>query len=295
MYRWTRLSSQKWEDAWEERLQFLGPARVAMSTWPNSRALKIEAFCDRRTAGALAKRFGGRVTKVPAQVPAGDRPAPRAPLAIRGKLRIFREAGAMENSGSRPGDIWLPAGMAFGTGDHATTATCLRLLCNLAGDLPDGWRAMDAGTGSGLLAIAAEKLGASAVEAFDFDPVCVRVAKENARNNRCRKIKISKADARKIDGFHQPDVILANLFSELLLASAAGFARKLAPGGHLVFSGVLVSQSAEVAAGLARAGFAPPRIVPRGKWCAGHTTKALGKPRSHQIPHPRNAETEKAD
>jgi ribosomal protein L11 methyltransferase len=273
MYRWTRLSSQKWEDAWEERLRFLGPGCVAMSTWPNSRALKIEAFCDRRTADALAKRFGGRVARVPAQVPSGDSAAPRAPLAIRGKLRIFREEEALKNSGGRAGDIWLPAGMAFGTGDHATTATCLRILCDLAGVLPAGWRALDAGTGSGLLAIAAEKLGASAVEAFDFDPVCVRIAKENARNNRCRKIKISKADARRIGHFRRPDIILANLFSGLLLESAAGFARKLAPGGHLVFSGVLVSQSAEVAAGLVRAGFAPPRIVPRGKWCAGHTTK----------------------
>jgi len=273
MYRWTRLSSQKWEDAWEERLQFLGPGRVAMRTWPNSRALKIEAFCDKQTADLLAKRFGGCVTKSPPQPLPGAPARPRAPLAIRGKLRIFSEEAAWRKSGDRPGDIWIPAGMAFGTGDHATTATCLRLLCDVVADLPAGWCAMDAGTGSGILAIAAEKLGATAVHAFDFDPACVRISKENAKNNRCRRVKVTKADARKIADFPRTNVILANLFSDLLLASVSGFARKLSRGGQLIFSGVLREQSDEVTAGLVRAGFAPPRIIARGKWCAGLTQK----------------------
>ena len=159
--------------------------------------------------------------------------------------------------------------MAFGTGDHATTATCLRLLSDLADKLPDGWRAMDAGTGSGILAIAAERLGASAVEAFDFDPACVRISKANARANKCRKIECTLADARKLGGFHKADVILANLFSELLIASAPGFARKLSSGGTLIFSGVLRTQTDDVVAGLESAGFEAARLVSRGKWCAG--------------------------
>jgi len=273
MYRWTRLSSQKWEDAWEERLQFLGPGRVAMVTWPDSKALKIEAFCDKRTAGLLVKRFGGRATLAAAHIWTGSQSRPRAPLVIRGKLRIFSDEQTWRKSGTRSGDIWVPAGMAFGTGDHATTATCLRLLCDVSAEMPDGWRAMDAGTGSGILAIAAEKLGASAVEAFDFDPACVRIAKENAKNNLCKRIRICKADARKIVGFQRADVIVANLFSELLLASAPGFSRRLSRGGKLIFSGVLCKQADEVAAGLIRAGFAQPRIIVRGKWCAGLTEK----------------------
>ena len=273
MYRWTRLSSQKWEDAWEERLQFLGPGRVAMVTWPDSKALKIEAFTDKKTADALAKRFGGRVTKVAAHIWNGDQSRPRAPLAIRGKLWVFSDEASWKKSKRKSDAIWIPAGMAFGTGEHATTATCLRLLCDAVGNFSEGWRAMDAGTGSGILGIAAEKLGASAIEAFDFDPVCVRIAKENAKNNGCRRIKVTKADARKISLFHRADVILANLFSELLLASAPGFARKLANGGWLIFSGVLRKQADEVSAGLVKLGFEPPRIVPRGKWCAGVTRR----------------------
>lgn len=279
MYRWTRLSSQKWEDAWDERLQFLGPGRVAMVTWPDSRALKIEAFGDKKTADLLKRRFGGKVTKAAPQVWTGDPAKPRAPLAIRGTLRVFSDEAAWRKSGVRSGDLWIPAGMAFGTGDHATTATCLRLLSDVASGSCGEWTAMDAGTGSGILAIAAEKLGASRVEAFDFDPACVRIARENAKNNRCRNVAVTLADARRISGFARADVILANLFSELLLASAPGFFRKLAPGGHLIFSGVLRKQAPEVAAGLVAAGFAEPRIIARGKWCAGLAGKIRARAR----------------
>jgi ribosomal protein L11 methyltransferase len=279
MYRWTRLSSQKWEDAWDERLQFLGPGRVAMVTWPDSKALKIEAFTDKRTAGALVKRFGGRVTKVASHVWTGKQSQPRAPLAIRGKLWIHSDESSWQRAKEKPVALWVPAGMAFGTGEHATTATCLRLLCDVAKSLPEGWRAMDAGTGSGILGIAAEKLGAAAVEAFDFDPACVRIARDNARNNGCRRIKITKADARKISSFRRADVILANLFSDLLLASAPGFARKLSDSGRLIFSGVLRKQADEVSAGLVRLGFEAPRIVARGKWCAGVTRLKAAKSR----------------
>ena len=277
MYRWTRLSSQKWEDAWDERLLFLGPGRVAMVTWPDSKALKIEAFTDKRTAGALAKRFGGRVTKVAPHVWTGNPSRPRAPLAIRGKLWVFSDEASWKRSKKKTGALWIPAGMAFGTGEHATTATCLRLLCDVAKALPEGWRAMDAGTGSGILGIAAEKLGASKVVAFDFDPACVRIARENARNNGCRRVRITKADARNVASFSTVDVILANLFSELLLASATGLARKLSPRGRLIFSGVLRKQAEDVRTALVRAGFEPPRLVTRGKWCAGVTRLKVTK------------------
>ena len=239
-----------------------------MSTWPGSRALKIEVFCDRRTAGQLVKRFGGRTAKVDDRLLTGQPAAPRGPLSIRGKLRIYSDE-AMWRTTDFAGAMWIPAGMAFGTGDHATTATCLRLLSDVASELPVGWRAMDAGTGSGILAIAAERLGASAVEAFDFDPACVRISKANARANGCRKCAFTLANSRELGGFHKADVILANLFSDLLVASAPGFARKLSPGGWLIFSGVLRTQADEVVAGLEAAGFESPRVVARGKWCAG--------------------------
>ena len=184
-------------------------------------------------------------------------------------MRIHSDDATFRAAANTDRDIFIPAGMAFGTGDHATTATCLRLLCDIGPNLPAGWRALDAGTGTGILAIAAEKLGASAVEAFDFDHVCIRVSKENAKANRYRKIAFSVADSRRVGAFQKADVILANLYSELLIASAPGLAKKLKLGGHFIFSGVLVSQAAEVSAALEKWGLGTPRLIKRGKWCAG--------------------------
>jgi ribosomal protein L11 methyltransferase len=184
-------------------------------------------------------------------------------------LRIHSDPQSFQNDPEPERAILLPAGMAFGTGDHATTASCLRLLCDISSTLPVKWTALDAGTGTGVLAIAAEKLRADAVEAFDFDPVCIRVAKENVRANRCNKIDLSVADARRAGKFQKADVVLANLYSELLIASAPGLLKKLRHDGWFIFSGVLKTQIGEVCTALQNLGLAKPKVVTRGKWCAG--------------------------
>ena len=272
MYRWTRLSTQSLEEDWYARLSFIDPEHLVMLTQPESTSLKIQVFSDKKTADHLVKNFGGKVTLLKKDAWAHDSIPPRAPLAIRDRLKIHSDEATWKASPKPENAIFIPAGMAFGTGDHATTATCLRLLCDLVPELPTGWRAMDAGTGTGILAIAAEKLGASSIEAFDFDPVCIRVSKENAQANNCGKIDFTTADSRKVGGFKSAHVILANLFSELLIASAPGLAKKLLSGGHLIFSGVLRSQAEEVCRGLEASGFKKPRLVSRGKWCAGITS-----------------------
>jgi ribosomal protein L11 methyltransferase len=244
---------------------------MLMRTWPNSRALKIEAFCDKSTAADLVKRFGGQARKITATEAVVAPSAPRGPLSIRGRLRVFSDEASWLATRDDGNALFIPAGMAFGTGDHATTATCLRLLVDLVPSLDPSWTAMDVGCGSGILAIAAEKLGAAHVEAIDFDPVCVRVAKENVRRNGCRRVSLSKGDARKISAAPKTTLILANLFSELLLESLPAFTKRLEPGGWLILSGVLQGQAEQVVAGLRRFGFSDPRVVARGKWCAGIT------------------------
>ncbi len=272
MYRWTRLSTQRMEEDWYARLSFIEPEHLVMLTQPESSALKIQVFGDKKTVERLVRDFGGKMTRLSPEVWTGGQS--RAPLSIRGRLKVHSDEASWKANSKPEGAIFIPAGMAFGTGDHATTATCLRLLCDLVPELPESWRAMDAGTGTGILAIAAEKLGASSVEAFDFDPVCIRVSKENAKANNCGKIEFKIADSRKVGGFKSAHVILANLFSELLLGSAPGFAKKLLPSGHLIFSGVLRSQAEEVSRGLEACGFQKPRLIVRGKWCAGITSLA---------------------
>jgi len=267
MHRWNRLSTQRLEEDWYVRLSHIDPEHLVMLTQAESSALKIQVFGDKKTVEQLVRDFGGKLTLLAPE--SWIESQARPPFSIRGRLRIHSDDATFRASENTGRDIFIPAGMAFGTGDHATTATCLRLLCDIVPHLSSGWRALDAGTGTGILGIAAEKLGASAVEAFDFDPVCIRVSKENAKANRCRKIAFTVADSQRVGAFQKADVILANLYSELLIASAPGLAKKLKLGGHFIFSGVLVSQAAEVSAALERCGLGTPRLLKRGKWCAG--------------------------
>ncbi len=270
MWRWTRLTSVKWEDAWAERLQFLGPGRVAFTSWPGGRGVRMEAFVDEKTARLLLREFGGKITR--ARLWTGDPVQPRKPLNIRGRLRIFPDAQSLEawkNGRPRGAGVVVPAGMAFGTGEHATTASCLRMLADAAPDLPPGWRALDAGTGSGILAIAAAALGAGRVDGFDFDPACVRIAKANARANRLRNVAITRADVLAWKPEAAYDLVMANLFSDLLIKATPALKRACRRSGILIFSGVLRDQLGEVRAAIEGCGFLVERTVVRGKWSAG--------------------------
>ena len=272
LHRWTRLSSRKWEDAWVERLRFLGPSNVVFISWPHSRALKIEAYCHARQARELVRRFGGRATKLQERIWTGDPACPRGPLSIRGKLKVFSDLQAWRTwNQSRPKvrGIFIPAGMAFGTGEHTTTATCLRLLADIAGVLPANFAALDLGTGAGILAIAAKAFGAGRVAAVDSDPVAVRIARHNASANGFATIKISRGDVLELAISKPFDVVLANLFSEVLVPAAARIARATRPGGWLVFSGVLRNQVRPAVEAFEAAGFTNPRVLAHGKWCAG--------------------------
>jgi ribosomal protein L11 methyltransferase len=259
-----------------ERLRFLGPENIAFTTWSDSRALKIEAYCDEHGARELVKRFGGRATKLAEHVWTGDPARPRGPLSIRGKLKIFSDKPSWREwrkAGRRTDGIFIPAGMAFGTGEHATTATCLRFLADIATKLPAGFTALDLGTGAGILAIAASALGARCSEAIDYDPVAVRIARQNASANGFPTVKVSRGDVLKLTIRRPFDIVLANLFSDVLIAAAARIAQATKPGGWLIFSGVLRKQAPEVASAFEAAGFSNPRIIVRGKWCAGTCQK----------------------
>lgn len=270
MQRWTRKTSVDHEELWHARLDGIDPGHVLMSTKPGSRCLVIQVFGTARDLQPLQKRFGGTLSAADLEMPC----LPAPPIPIRDRLRIH---SVEPETPLHHRDIVIPQGMAFGTGEHATTATCLRLLCDLAPALRPGWTALDAGTGSGLLAIACERLGASAVVAFDNDPVCIRIVKENLERNRCRRVRVLVHDVRKALRIPKVDVILANLFSSLLIESSRGLRQHLQAGGHLIFSGILKSQIREVCAGLKAGGFEEPRIVTRGKWCAGLAQVGLAR------------------
>ncbi len=147
----------------------------------------------------------------------------------------------------------LDPGLAFGTGTHPTTALCLEWL---DGASPAGRRVLDYGCGSGILGIAALKLGAAEVVAVDHDPQALTATRENARRNgvadRIRAVSPDEVPAG------QADLVLANILSNVLVELAPTLISRLARGGRLVLSGILEEQAESVATAYAPAiDFAP--------------------------------------
>jgi ribosomal protein L11 methyltransferase len=138
--------------------------------------------------------------------------------------------------------VMLDPGLSFGTGHHPTTAFCLQQVAALRDEFPAP-RLLDIGCGSGILAIAAAKLGYAQVVAFDFDPDAVRVAKENAAANKV-SFAISREDLTKLPrrSPQQFDVVCANLIYDLLIQERDRILARLAPGGTLVLAGILRGQ-----------------------------------------------------
>jgi ribosomal protein L11 methyltransferase len=137
--------------------------------------------------------------------------------------------------------VRLDPGLAFGTGTHPTTAMCLVWLDS---HLEPGARVIDYGCGSGILGLAAAKLGAERVECFDIDPQALSATRENAARNGVAQSVIAIEEAGKLTG--EADVLLANILSQPLCRLASRFAGWVRPGGWIVLAGLIESQSAEV-------------------------------------------------
>ncbi len=157
--------------------------------------------------------------------------------------------------------VILDPGLAFGTGTHPTTALCLEWLDRYC---RRGDRVIDYGCGSGILAIAAARLGAAAVLAIDFDPQALTATADNAGANHVRdRIVVARPEA--VPAF-EADSLLANILAKPLIDLAPRFAALLASGGRLTVSGILVDQAAAVAAALAQAGLEPMERIEREGW-----------------------------
>ncbi len=156
-------------------------------------------------------------------------------------------------------DLVIEPGMAFGTGHHETTRLALRALAAAA---RPGMRVLDLGTGSGVLAIAAAKLGAR-VLALDIDPTAVAAARANAAQNRVA-IEVRRGSLEIAPGPF--DLVVANLYAELHAEFARGYAERLVPGGRALLTGVLTEKEALVAAALEDAGLRVRRREHEGEW-----------------------------
>ena len=144
--------------------------------------------------------------------------------------------------------ITIEPGMAFGTGTHATTRSCMEFIEVARDRLGDsGFSALDVGTGSGILAIALALLGAQPVSAIDNDPVALQVARDNFyRNGVGEKICLSGA---ALSAFRRRfDVVTANLTAETILKLGRALENKVANNGFLILSGILHHQAGDVTA-----------------------------------------------
>lgn len=271
VYTWKKLASAKWEDAWVERLAFIGPTRLAITSLRGSRSLRLAAYgLSRREAEEIVSAFGGqsapqRVDFIRVQA------QPRPPIRVRNRLLIVDRTG-LEEPGKRT--LVIPAGMAFGTGDHATTSSCLRRLCDVSRGLED-WEMLDLGTGSGILALAARALGARRVEAFDFDPAAIRIARENLALNHLDRVTFHRLDVTRWTPSKRFQVVAANLFSEVLISAAPAIVSAVTPGGALILSGILRHQEGETLRAFTTGGLATERVVRKGKWIAAQLRSSL--------------------
>ena len=170
-----------------------------------------------------------------------------------------------------PGDIVIDIdpGMSFGTGLHPTTRSCLRLLDELAADGGLG-SVLDLGCGSGILAIAAAKLGAPSVAALDFDPDAVGVARENLAANGVSKTvaTVARGDVLR-DALPTARVVVANILASVLVDAAPRIAASVEPGGALILSGILETQFADVEAAYRACGFTCEHSVVDAEWKSG--------------------------
>ena len=167
--------------------------------------------------------------------------------------------------------VVLDPGLGFGTGQHPTTAFCLHELAR-CGKFQAGRSFFDIGTGSGILAIAAAKLGYSPVRAIDCDPEAVRVARANARANGVHKrMRITRRDVAKlpIPAGKRYDLVCANLISTLLMAERRRIAAQLKPGGTLVLAGILKSEFSGVQNNFAGLGLKIAASKTGNEWRSG--------------------------
>lgn len=161
--------------------------------------------------------------------------------------------------------ISIDPGMAFGTGTHETTSMCLNLLEKY---LRPGMRVLDAGTGSGILAIAASLLDAGEVLGVDVDRDAVRTAQENIEKNRCEKTARAEYGDLTQGVDYEADLIVGNLMAELICMLAPGIAEHLAGDGIFIASGILTEKESMVKDAAEKAGLKLEELTEKGEWCA---------------------------
>ena len=161
--------------------------------------------------------------------------------------------------------VRMDPGMAFGTGTHETTRLVIRLMQD---ELRGGERLLDVGTGSGILSICASKLGAGHCNAYDIDPVAVKVARDNAQADGCSNITVGVSDLlRGVDlSGGKYDFCVANIVADIIIRMLPDIKDYLKVGAPLILSGIIGQRAEEVRAEVIRNGFTVEKEIEENDW-----------------------------
>jgi ribosomal protein L11 methyltransferase len=261
-WSWQRWIAPAEADAWIARLQAAGCATWTLTERPNrARALLAVYDAKREPVAALHGLFGGQLRTVARSAWLKSRPTP--PTRVSKALEILHDKPRRLAAHQ----LYIPHGLAFGSGEHGTTFMLLRALARDFAGASVPPRVLDIGTGSGVLALAARRLGAMQILATDFDPAAIRTARQNESLNFATPlIRWHRADVKRLAEKPRHDLVLGNLFSGILVEAARQITAALAPAGRLWLSGILRSQQGEVVAAYHAQGLPLARTTTRGKW-----------------------------
>ncbi|MBA3877509.1 MAG: 50S ribosomal protein L11 methyltransferase [Anaerolinea sp.] len=241
------------------------PARDAASA--HRVALEAEAALGHLQAFGL-RPIGELRTRLVDEADWADAWKAHFPVMRIGRRLVIRPTWRRHRAAPDDVVIALDPGMAFGTGLHPTTRLCLATIEDAAdrGDL-DRARVLDVGCGSGILAIAAARLGAESVLGVDTDPIAIEATAANVRRNRLARRILARAGSLP-SGERLFDIVLANLIASVLMTLAGPLRDELRPGGLLVASGIFADRETEVADALRAVGLAVVERATEGDWVA---------------------------
>ena len=284
LFRWSKFVDEEHLEEWEARLimaevVYTLEKQVKRKNWQISSYLTTREHAD-----DIRKLFGGGVTEV-----RPDDWQPTAEVGAKTRLKIRDTLVVTEAEDEAIWDsvkaefadrivLSFPPQLAFGTGGHQTTASCLRFLVDAAKTREEEkWRLLDLGCGSGILAVAAVLMGATEAVAVENDPLAIKYARLNAeRHGVADKIQYVEGDAIALTescAFGQFEMVAANLFSDLLIQLFPYFPDNLLAGGDVIVSGFLTSQTRSVTQRAASVDLPLADFQRRGKWVAAHGNK----------------------
>jgi len=235
-------------DVLSDALMEAGAQSVALESLDGPRTVLSALFAEgtqpERLLEAAAAASGVRIEEAPSVGRVADEDWVRrsqAQFSPVGIGRLWVGATWHEAPSEASAVVRIDPGLAFGTGSHPTTRLVLAFL---EGTVRGGERVLDYGCGSGILAIAAAKLGAGSIDAVDVDPQALAVTEANARANQVA-LRASLPDALEPGGY---DLVVANILAQPLIDLAPQLAPCMRPGGRIALAGILDSQAEEVCA-----------------------------------------------